>query len=577
MKRFLIVLAIILAAIFAIVLVGMRVQAHFTGGSTSKIKSGSVLSIDLSESYPERSDYKFKGFSFKKGMNFLTLIRSVEGAATDDDIIALSLKIDGVGLSTSQLQEFSKAVDRFKATGKPVFAFLPSAGMGSYLAAVDADSIFIPPSGDFLLLGMAIMPMFYAGTAEKLGIGFDVIKFGKYKGAAEMFTQTGFSEPLRESYSDLLDGLFGQWVSTVAARRKIEKDDVVSIVNRGVFDAEDGVELGLADGLIYPQDYRKKILALVDDDEDRVVGLSTYASNHNFDSGKRKIAVVYCLGNIHMGESKSSPFKSNRSIGDDTFVEAIDDAAKNDDVEAIVLRVDSPGGSALASDIIWKSIIDAKKKKPVLVSMGRVAASGGYYISAPADSIFCDAATITGSIGVIFLKLNAEGLFKKIGVTVDTITRGSLADDFSIHKAMDPEAYEAFRKTTESVYRDFTTKAAEGRGLELDSLLKLAAGRVWIGSDAVDNHLADRIASFSEAIDVAARMAKIPKEDLGIVSYPKEKSLFDMAFEVYENPPKAKLNLPAPLEKAVMPSIEAMELFRPGEPLALMPYTVTTH
>ncbi len=574
MKKALIILAIVLIAIFIAVLIGIRLRSSF-GDRAVKIKDGSVLTIDLSKQYPERSSYDFSGFRFSKPMNFLKLVRSVENAATDENIIALSLEIDGVGLSTTQLQEFAKAVELFRTAGKNVYAYIPMGTMGSYLAAVEADSIFIPPSGDFILLGMAIMPMFYAGTAEKLGIGFDVIQIGEYKGAAEMFTETGFTEPLRENYTELLDGLFDKWISTVAGRRDIPEDRLRSIIDLGAFDAEEGLEFGLVDSLIYPQDYRKKLLDLVDDDEDKIVTISDYANGGKFDSGKRKIAVIYCLGNIHTGESKPSLFGNKPSIGDESFVEVIDDAAEDEDIEAIILRVNSPGGSALASDIIWKSIVDAREKKPVLVSMAGVAASGGYYISAPADSIFCDPSTITGSIGVIFLKMHAGGLLDKIGVTVDTITRGSLADDFALHKPMDPEAMEVFRKTTESVYKDFTTKAAEGRGLELDSILNLAGGRVWTGKQAVENHLADRIASFSEVIGVASRMAGISDEELGISTYPKEKGLFEFAFEVYANPPKAAIELPEPIAKAVLPGLEAMKLYKPGEALTLMPYTVS--
>ncbi|MCK5832483.1 signal peptide peptidase SppA [bacterium] len=574
MKKALIIISVVLIVLFLVVLFAVKTLSGISGKSAASIDKASILSVNLSKPYPERSTYNFSGFSFKKDSNFLSLIKTIETAAEDEDIIALSLKINGVSLSRSQLDEFSKAVEEFKDSGKPVYAFMPSAGMKGLLASSLADSVFMPPPSDFILLGMAIMPMFYAGTAEKVGVGFDVIQIGDYKGAAEMFTQKGFTPPLRENYTSLLDDLYQNWIVKVAQRRDITQEQLRAIVDKGTFEAEEGFEIGLIDGILYPQEYKDKMLSLVEDNDERIVSVSRYKSSKSFLSGKQKIAVIYCLGNIHSGESKDNPFKSNFSIGDETFMEAIDDAADDDNIEAIVLRVNSPGGSALASDFLWKSIIDAKEKKPVLVSMGGVAASGGYYISMPADSIFCSEGTITGSIGVIFMKFNIEELMTKVGITVDTITRGSLADDFSLHKPMDPEAYDAFRRSTLAIYSDFTSKAAAGRGLELDSLLKLAEGRIWTGNQAVANHLADRIASLSEVIDIAANMVSIPEEELGIVVYPKEKSFFKMAFEIYSGSAVGKLELPKEIENAFQPYIDLVSLYRYPEPLTLMPVRV---
>lgn len=573
MKKVLIILAIVLVVLFVAALFMVKAMSGFSG-KVASVNKPSVLVVDLSQEYPERGSFDFSGYTFKRQTNFLSLIRAVEAAAEDDNILAMSLKADGVGLSRTQIEELSKAVKAFRESGKTVYSFLSGASMGGLLAASMADSVYMPPTGDFMLLGMAIMPMFFSGAAEKIGIGFDVIQIGDYKGAAEMFTEKGFTAPLRENYTSILDALYADWLSTVSQGCGIPAEKLEEAVNTGVFSAKEGLEMGLIDGILYPQEYRAKILALVDDKDDRIVSVSKYSSAKRADSGKRKIAVVYCLGNIHAGPSQNNPFRNNYSIGDETFIEAIDKAAKDETVEAILLRVDSPGGSALASDFIWKSIVDAKEKKPVVVSMGGVAASGGYYISMPADSIFCDANTITGSIGVIFMKFHAEQLMEKLGVTVDTVIRGSLADDFSIHKGMDADAYEAFRKSTEGIYNIFTSKAAEGRGLELDSLLNLAGGRIWTGRQAVDNHLADRVASFSEAIEATAKMASIPMNELGIVTYPKEKSWIEFAFEVNSGSASRSNSLLDKLEITLQPYIDAVSMFRSGEPLMLLPVKV---
>ncbi|RKZ31738.1 signal peptide peptidase SppA [bacterium] len=572
MKKVLIVLAILLVLAFILIAVLTKIQADFMGGGKVRIKKASVLVVDLSKPFPERGGYDFSGFRFKRKASFLSLIRAIEKAKDDEDIIAISLKPCGMSFNFAQMQEFLEALDKFKASGKPVYAYVTSAGMGTYLTAAAADSIFLTPSGDLMFLGMSVSPMFFAGSAEKLGIGFDVIQIGKYKGAAEMFTEKSLTEPLRESLSALLDGLYSEWLNDVAERRGFSEEQINNFIEYGVFNADEALDYRLVDGLEYPQDYRKRILGLVDDNKDRLVGVKEYAESRNITRGSKKIAVIYGIGSIHTGESEPNPFGGQESIGSKTFSKVIDDAVEDDDIAAIVLRVDSPGGSALASDIIWKSVVDARKKKPVLVSMGGTAASGGYYISFGADSIFCDPTTITGSIGVVFLKPYMSGLFEKIGISVDSINRGPLADEFAMYKSMDTEGYEAFTRLIERIYDDFTSKAAEGRHLELDSLLTLAEGRIWVGSDAVKIGLADRTAGLSETIDIAAKMAELDPEDVGIVTYPREKSFFEFAFEL--TAPGVTQLIPEPIRETLYPVLEASEIYSSGEPLTLLPVRV---
>jgi len=573
MKKALIIIAIVLVVIFALVAGLMKIQSSLTAGSSTKIKKNSIMVVDLSNEYPERGGYDFSGFKFKKKDNFLSLIKGIEAAADDEDIIALTLKTGGMKFRLAQIDELAGAIGEFKESGKPVYAYFENVGMGSYLIAAMADSIFMVPSGEVMFLGMAIAPMFYAGTSEKLGIGWDVIQLGDFKGAAEMFVNKGFSEPYRETLIRLMDGLYFGWVDNVVARRGFSEDSVLAMVDYGVFYGDEALAWGLVDSLMYPQDFDKMMDAKVGDDEDRMIGPATYANTRRVLDGKEQVAVIYGLGSIHSGKSEqNNPFGGTETIGSETMSSAIDDAVEDDDIKAIVIRVNSPGGSALASDIIWKSIVEAKKKKPVVVSMGGVAASGGYYISMAADSIFCDPNTITGSIGVIFLKAYSDGLFEWAGITVDTITRGPLADEFVLYKGMDDEGYAAFTRIIEKIYIDFSGKAAEGRGISPDSMSYLAQGRIWHGTDAVEVGLVDRLAGLSEVIDVAAKMAGIDEDEIGVSFYPAEKSFFEMAFEI--SAPKLENRLPEPLRKIISPVIEAATLYRPGEPLTLMPIRV---
>ncbi len=576
MKKTLIIIAIVLVVIFAMIATLLYLQKSLIGGKSIRVKDNSVLMVDLSNNYPEKGGYDFTGFKFKRKESFLSLIKGIELAADDENIVAMAIKPSGHSFGFAHRDEVVRAIMKFKESGKPVYAYFNNAGMGGYSLVALADHVYMTPSGEVILLGMSISPMFFAGTAEKIGVGWDVIQIGDYKGASEMFVNKEFSELYRETLVRLLDGLYYGWVDDVAERRGLERDSVLTMVDYGVFYGDEALEWGLVDSLLYPQEFDEMIDRMVDEDDDRIIGPATYAHKRNALDGDEKIAVIYGLGSIHTGKSEMpNPFGGNETIGSKTFSKAIDDAAEDDDIEAIVLRIDSPGGSALASDIIWKSIIQAKKKKPVIVSMGGIAASGGYYISMGADSIFCDPNTITGSIGVVFMKAYFDGLLDWAGITIDSINRGALSNEFALYKGMDPEGYEAFNRMINKVYDDFAGKAGEGRDISPDSMEYLAQGRIWLGSDAVDVGLADRVAGLSEVIDVAAKMAKVDPEELGIQVFPPEKSFFEIAFEV--TAPRIKSPLPEQINEALYPAYEAATLFEPGEPLTIMPYRIKTN
>ena len=572
MKKALIIVAILLVLLFALIAILLNLHKSFTGASIGGVKEGSVLIVDLSKGFPERAGYDFSGFTFKKKNNFLSLILAIERGAEDEDIKSLVLRPGGSGFGLAQIQELTDALEYFKSFDKRVYVHMNSAGMGEYLLASCADSIFLSPPGEIFFIGMGASQIFFGNAFDKLGIGFDVIQLGDYKGAAEMFTEDGFTPPLRESLTQLVEGLFGNWIEEVSKARGLEYEETIALIDYGLFSSNEALENGLVDGIEYPQEFRDRILAMVDDDENRLVKVNRYISNKDLFSGSDKIAVIYGTGNIHTGESKGSPFGGQESIGSESFSEAIDDAAEDEEIVAIVLRVDSPGGSALASDIIWKSVVEAKESKPVLVSMGSIAASGGYYISMSADSIFCDPSTITGSIGVVFMRPYFEGLMDKAGLTTDTIYRGRLADEFALDRPMSDEGFEALGRMMNLVYEEFTNKAADGRGLGIDSLLELAEGRIWTGTDAVNNGLADREAGLSDVIKVAAKMVGSDPEKMGVVIYPAEKSFFEMAFEM--GGMKAKTAIPEPFGSIFEKNLQALEMYSPREILTLMPYVI---
>jgi len=388
---------------------------------------------------------------------------------------------------------------------------------------------------------------FYGGLFEKLDIEADMIQIGSYKGAAEPFTRKGMSDDFRKQYELLIDDLYAQLIETIAADRKLGKDKVKQLIDTGLFTATSAKEAGLIDTVSYDdatstrlQDQlgvdevdivakygRKK----VDTDFSGMMGfiklfeLMTGAEPSNRTSKHKKIALVYAVGPIMTGSSSASLF-GGEVVGSDTIVKALRKANKDETVAAIVLRVDSPGGSALASDLMWREI--QRIEKPVIASMGDVAASGGYYISMGCDKIFAEPGTVTGSIGVVGGKIVTSGLFEKVGVTTEVISRGKNTGILSTESKFSDSERKAYKETMEDIYRQFTTKAAEGRGMKIRQLEKLAGGRVWTGRQAKENGLVDELGTLRDAILAAKKEAGMGEDDKAeLLILPEPTSIFD--------------------------------------------------
>jgi protease-4 len=483
----------------------------------------------------------------------------LDKAAGDDRIAGVVLKFEdptSLHLDWSKVNEFRQAVKRVRDKGKPVYAWLTMPDTPSYLLASACDKVYMPESGVLLLLGLRAEVTFYKNLFDKLDVKPEMLRVGAYKSAAEPYTRTEMSNEFRQEMTELLDDLYGQLVAGIAEGRHLDKAKVEKAIDSGPLTAGDAKAAGLIDGFAYEDELKARVAEdgklgeaklarnyakkKMDDDFSGLQGfiklmdlLAGIEPSEATTSGP-KVAVVYAVGAIMTGESQNG-FLNGEVLGSETLVKAIDKARDDDDVKAIVLRVDSPGGSALASDLIWRSVELAKEKKPVLVSMGYVAGSGGYYISMGADTIVAEPGTITGSIGVVGGKVAFGGLLDKVGVTTSVVKRGENAGAMSVLHGFTDTERAAMQRMLDDVYRQFTSKAAQGRGMKVEELEKLARGRIYSGTRAKELKLIDDIGTLSDTIELAKAAAR-EKGTLGkdekadVITLPKPKSPLEELF-----------------------------------------------
>jgi len=442
------------------------------------------------------------------------------------------------------------AIGRFRAAGKKAYAVMESAMPADYLVACACDEIVMPESGTLVLPGIHAEATFYKKLLGKLGIEADFVHIGAYKGAAEPMMREQFSEPVRENMTSLIDGLYDDMVTTIVKDRPISIAQAKEIIDTGLISARKAKELGLIDRIAYPDTLRKELADAyeaeplvyvknygqkeVDTDFSGPMGffklMQAMMGGDSSSRGKKgkKIAIVYAVGPIMSGKSQSDMF-GGQTMGSTTIVEALRDANEDKDVVAIVLRVDSPGGSALASDLIWHET--QVIKKPIVTSMGDVAGSGGYYIAMGTDKILATPGTITGSIGVVGGKMAIRGLFDKIGVTTETIERGKNSGLFSSSGKFTDSQRKVVMSLMEDTYQQFTEKAAEGRKMPVEKLRELAGGRIYTGRQAKELGLIDELGTLDDAIGEAKKLAGLETDaDVKIEVLPEPTNFFETLF-----------------------------------------------
>ena len=458
-------------------------------------------------------------------LKFTNVIAAIEKASKDDNIKGIDLQSQFPSMGWSQAQSIRKALNDFKAEGKFVYAFGDYYSQKGYYLASVSDSIFLHPLGGMEFKGLAAEVLYYKDFQEEYGFKMEVVRHGKYKSAVEPYLEREMSEANRSQIQSLLNSVWGTVSEEIEASRSLTSENLQSIAEDLAANLpENAQKVGLIDDVIYASDYKNKLkaaLGLEEDDRLRKVDLSQLAGTKAlYKKGVReRIAVIYAQGPILYGEG------SENIIGQDVFLEAIEDAVKNRRVKAIVLRIDSPGGSALSSDIIWNALLKAKEKKPLVVSMGNVAASGGYYLAAAGDEIYANDLTITGSIGVFATLPNAKQFTESIGINAQHVLTHKNALGFSLFESPSTEFRASIKEGIEHVYDTFKARVAEGRNMSLEEVEEIAQGRVWTGKQALENGLVDGLGGFEQALEAAARLAEL--EEYNLISYPKIEPEFD--------------------------------------------------
>ncbi|HEV2761747.1 MAG TPA: signal peptide peptidase SppA [Pyrinomonadaceae bacterium] len=529
-----VVLALVLAAIAGIALLIAALRE-----SQPAVADNSVLVLEVSGALPDHAneDPMLSRFFGAPSQSLEGLVWQLKKAKADKRVAAVLLDIKLVDTGWAKADELRDAIADFRNSNKPIYAFMEYGLDADYYIASACERVYVAPAGDLLINGLAAEVMFFRGSLDKLGVEPQFYQIGKYKNAPDQFTRKEMTKEHEEVVNSLLDQFFGRYVANVAAARRKSEEDVRALIDRAPLSAREAQEAGLIDGALYREDVDKELrsrLGYKGDDKLRTVKGSAYRrvtpESLKLNEGER-VAVVFAAGPIGSGRSDDGTFGSP-TIGSDTLSKALRDAAEDKSVKAIVLRVDSPGGTNYGSDIIWRAVEEAKRKKPVVVSMSDVAASGGYYISAGAHKIVVQPSTITGSIGIFAGKMNVKGFYDWIGVTNQYVLRGRNAGMFRETENFTEEEFAKFKSMIDSAYWDeFLPKVAEGRKRDVEYVNSVAQGRVWTGQQARENGLADEFGGLDRAVEIAKQLANIPA-DKGVrrVVYPAPRPFFQELF-----------------------------------------------
>ena len=489
-------------------------------------ETNSILKLNLNYAIPERTsnnsfeNFNFQTFESKNDAGLDDILKNIKKAAADDNVKGIYLEL-GINMNSfATLEEIRNELIAFKKSKKFVIAYGELADQKSYYLCSVADKVYLNPAGELVLNGLSSNVMYLKNMFEKIGVNPELIRHGKFKSAGEPLIADKMSDANREQISSYLGSLYHTMVNGIATARKKQISEVENIIDQLLIQhPEDAVKLGMADGLKYDDEIETEFKKLIGNDENlKFITLEKYSNtpNINVSTSEDKIAIIYCDGEIVSGES------GDDNMGSETIAKAIKKVRLDDKYKAIVLRINSPGGSAMASDVIWREVVLAKKAKPVIVSMGSVAASGGYYIAAPADVIVAEPNTITGSIGVFGLMINAKELLNnKLGINVETVKFGEYADLGSIDRPLTTAERAIIQRGVDRIYDDFITKVAEGRKLKKEQVDSIAQGRVWAAIDAKKIGLVDEFGGLDKAIAIAKTKAKIT--DCRIINFPEMK------------------------------------------------------
>ncbi len=520
--------SVISLSLFTLI-IGAIVDGATNKSQTVSVADKSILTIDLSKSIvdldPGQSLQQAISGDINNNIELKAVLDAIDAAAKDKRIAAIYLdgsgsKVAG-GSGFASLKEVRNALAQFRATGKKIIAYDVDMDKRSYYLSSVADRIFINPMGSVDVNGFRSETMFFKNAFDKYGVGVEVVRVGKYKSFGETWSLNKFSPEARKETQELLDNLWSDFKNVVGNSRKITPDGLQKIADeQGTLTSAQAISNKLVDRTAYPDQIITELQQIsgADKDDDttfRKVSLEDYANiaGEKQPTSKRKVAVIYAEGNIVSGEGGAG------QIGGDSLARQLRELRLDEDIKAVVLRVNSPGGSALASDIIGREVRLLQEEKPVIVSMGDVAASGGYWISTYSDRIFAESNTITGSIGVIGVNFNYQKLANSNGLTWDTIKTSKLADSVTIARPRTPQELAISQQMVNDIYDEFLNKVSESRNLSKEKVNEIAQGRVWSGVNAKKVGLIDDIGGLNDAISYAAKTAKLDK-DWELEQYP---------------------------------------------------------
>ena len=516
--------------------------AAFSSDVEVTVPTNAVLVIDLNDTFTEKevSDpfTELMNPGTGKVPSLTSVIGLIQHAKKDSNIKGIYIKCQQNANGYASSEELRKALVDFKKSNKFIFAYGETISQKGYWVGNVANQIYTHPQGGLEFSGFSLETVFLKGMLDKLDVEMQVFYAGKFKSATEPFRYTKMSDANKQQTGVWLNGLYDHFISSVASARQIAPEKLKAMANEAkIQSAQDALSNGLVDGLIYDDQLKKMIakkLNGIKENDIPFVTIKEYAKSVPLrGTGSGKIAVVYADGDIVMGKNIKG------SIASDDFRMLLQKIRADESIDALVLRVNSPGGSALASDIIWREIELIKGKIPVIVSMGDVAASGGYYIASGADSIYADANTITGSIGVFTVIPNISGFMNnKLGISFDGVKTAPYADAPTVTRPLNTMEQKMLQSGVDSIYHTFKTRVAKGRKKSMDYVDSIAQGRVWLGSDAINVGLVDRIGTLNDALASAAKMAKL--KGYSIKQYPESKSFLEDLIEDYKDYVKVK-------------------------------------
>ncbi|MGN0019904.1 MAG: signal peptide peptidase SppA [Sphingobacterium hotanense] len=508
--------------------------------------SNAVLLVTLDHTITEKTEpnpfegLDMPGYSSMRSIGLNDILSRIQAAKEDSNIKGIYLNVKGVNTGFATMKAIRDAIQDFKASGKFVVAYSESFTQKAYYLSSVADQVYLHPEGGLDFRGLASSVMFFKDALDKVGVDMQVLKVGTYKSAVEPYIMNSMSEANREQVNSYLGSIYSTFVNDIATGRKLNADSVRGIADKyAIKYPEDAVNMKFIDSLLYKDEILAKIREKLGVDSKKdipTISLLDYKNTPSTGKGTAdRVAVLYAYGAIVDGEG------STGMIGGDKLSRDLRELRNDDKVKAVVLRVNSPGGSALASDVIWREVELTKKLKPVIVSMGDYAASGGYYISAAADSIFADPTTLTGSIGVFGVIPSFQKLFnEKLGVHFDAVKTGKFADmDVDMDRPLTEEEKSIIQGSVNRVYQVFMKRVADGRKMTVANVDSIGQGRVWTGAQAVELKLVDRLATLDEAVKAAAAKAKLT--DYRVTEYPRAKDPLSEIWSVSKEKVKGML------------------------------------